>query len=285
MNMEKQKTASLKCLNALDLKLIAMALMLSDHIWYVFFQDQEYLHWMTYIGRLAFPIFAFQIVEGFAYTHDLRKYIGRVFLFALVSEIPFDLAFYGSLSYPYHQNVMFTFCIALLLLAAIEKARKKGRTVFVLTTAACIVFGYLAGYVTQVDYYGEGILTVILLYFFRDMRFGWIGQLASLLFINLGLFGFYNTSSGRWFNVGLQMFNESQSQWVPLGSYMFPLPFCGPDISWMLTEQALAALALIPIWMYNRKQGPHSRALQYACYAFYPGHLLILGLLAKFVVG
>lgn len=40
MNMEKQKTASLKCLNALDLKLIAMALMLSDHIWYVFFQDQ-----------------------------------------------------------------------------------------------------------------------------------------------------------------------------------------------------------------------------------------------------
>ena len=285
MKLEQQKTGALKCLNALDLKLIAMALMLSDHIWYVFLQEQESFHWMTYIGRLAFPIFAFQIVEGFAYTHDLKKYISRVFLFALVSEIPFNLAFYGSISYPYHQNVMFTFGIALLLLAVIEKARKKGRTVFVLTSAVCIVVGYVAGYVTQVDYDGEGILTVMLLYFFRNMRFGWVGQLASLLFVNLGLFGFYNPSSVQWFTVALQTFNESQSQWVPLSGYTFPLPFIGPDVVWELTEQALAALALIPIWMYNRKQGPHSRALQYACYAFYPGHLLILGLLAKFVVG
>ena len=285
--MEKleSKTSSLKCLNALYLKLLAMALMLSDHIWYVFFQEQEALHWMTYIGRLAFPIFAFQIVEGFAYTHNFKKYVGRVFLFALISEIPFNLAFYGSLSYPGHQNVMFTFCIALLLLEVIEKARKKGRTVFVLTAAICIVFGYFAGYITQVDYFGEGILLVMLLYFFRSMRFGWVGQLASMLFINLGLFGFYNISSIQWFSVVLQAFHDGQTQWTQLGGYIFPLPFCGPDVTWALTEQALAALALIPIWMYNRKQGPHNRALQYTCYAFYPGHLLILGLLAKFLAG
>ena len=282
--MEKQKPASLKCLNALDLKLIAMVLMLSDHIWYVFLQEQESFHWMTYIGRLAFPIFAFQIAEGFAYTHNFRKYLGRVFLFALVSEIPFNLAFYGTISYPEHQNVMFTFCVALLLLAVIEKARKKGRIVFVLTSAMCIVSGYLLGYVLQVDYYGEGILMVMLFYLFRDMRFGWVGQLAGLLFVNFGIYGLRDTAV-RWFTVALAMFDVEQSQWVTLSGYMFPFPFFTPNMSWVLKEQALAVLALIPIWMYNRKQGPHSRALQYACYAFYPGHLLILGLLAKFVVG
>lgn len=192
--MEKQKTIPLKCLNALDLKLIAMALMLSDHVWYVFLQEQEAFHWMTYIGRIAFPVFAFQIVEGFAYTHNFKKYLGRVFLFALVSEIPFNLAFYGSFLYPYHQNVMFTFCIALLLLAVIENARKKGRTVFVLTAAVCTVLGYLLGYVAQVDYLGEGILMVMLFYFFRNMRFGWVGQLVSMFFVNFGMFGLRNTS-------------------------------------------------------------------------------------------
>ena len=240
--MEEQKGVSLKCLNALNLKLIAMALMLSDHIWYVFLQEQEIFHWMTYIGRLAFPIFAFQIVEGFAYTHNFRKYVGRVFLFALVSEIPFNLAFYGTISYPEHQNVMFTFCIALLLLAVIERAREKSRTVFVLTAVACTVLGYLVGYVLQVDYYGEGILMVMLFYLFRDMRFGWVGQLAGLLFVNFGIYGLRDTAV-RWFTVALAMFDVEQSQWVTLSGYMFPFPFFTPNMSWVLKEQALAVLA------------------------------------------
>ena len=282
--MEKQKTVSLKCLNALDLKLIAMALMLIDHIFYVPLHEQASFQWMDFIGRLAFPIFAFQIAEGFVHTHNFRKYLSRVFLFALISEIPFDLAFYGSFFYTDHQNVMFTFCIALILLAIIDKARKKGRIAFILTTAVCTVLGYLVGYIAMVDYYGEGILTVMLFYFFRDMRFGWVGQLAGMLFVNLGLCGFHNTSL-QWFPVVLCSFDPQLSQWPALGSYMFVLPFCTPNISWELRGQALAALALIPIWMYNRKQGPHNRALQYAYYAFYPGHLFILWLLARFVLG
>lgn len=285
--MEKQETGSLKCLNALGLKLIAMVLMLSDHIWNVFLQSNESFHWMTYIGRLAFPIFAFQIAEGFAYTRSFKKYWGRVFLFALISEIPFNLAFYGSISFPDHQNVMFTFCIALLMLELIEKSREKGRAVFVLTSAACIVLGCLIGYAAQVDYYGEGVLMVLLFYFFRNVRFGWIGQLAGLLFFNLGIYGCRDAV--RWFTAVLAVYApeaQPQSGWLTIGNYMFPLPFYDlAAVDWKPTEQALAVLALIPIWLYNRKQGPHSRALQYVCYAFYPGHLLILGLLAKFVLG
>ena len=59
-----------KILNALDLKLLAMALMFCDHLWATLLPGQQ---WLTNLGRLAFPIFAFQIVEGYFCTHDFKK--------------------------------------------------------------------------------------------------------------------------------------------------------------------------------------------------------------------
>ena len=163
MEETKSGRAPFGGIDALGLKFLAMALMLCDHTWYAFFQDAA-PGWriMTYAGRLAFPIFAFQIAEGFAHTRSFKCYWRRMFFFALVSEIPFNLMVYGtplSLSY---QNVMFSFCISLPLLALIEHARKRGRATYVLAAAACIAIGYMAGYFAQVDYYGEGILTVLM---------------------------------------------------------------------------------------------------------------------------
>lgn len=276
--------ASLKRLDALQLKLIAMALMLSDHIWYVFLQDKGIaFEWMTWIGRLAFPIFAFQIVEGFVHTHNFWRYWRRMILFALVSEIPFNLAFGGGLHYPDQQNVMFTFSIALPLLALIRKSREKGGAAYPLTFIGCALLGYFLGHLAQVDYYGDGVLVVLLFYLFRDLRFRRIGELATLAFINLGT---HAIRSVRWFYISLStciLTPTQQTDWAKLGGWEFPLPHIGPGFVWAPSDQALAVLALIPIWMYNGKQGRHSRALQYACYAFYPVHLLILGLLAKVI--
>ena len=96
---------SLRCLNSLSLKLLAMALMLCDHMWATVIPGNN---WLTAVGRLAFPIFAYQVAEGFFLTHDRKKYLGRMFIFALISEIPFDLLYYSSVVFPFHQNVMFT---------------------------------------------------------------------------------------------------------------------------------------------------------------------------------
>lgn len=240
----------LKCLNALDLKLLAMALMLCDHMWATVIPGNM---WLTNIGRLAFPIFAFQIVEGYAHTHDFKKYLGRMLIFALISEIPFNLMAGGTLFFPFHQNVMFTFFEALLFLRLMDWAKGKSMALYLLVTAGSVFLGYFLGLFTFVDYYGQGVLMVIAFYFFRDVRFGQIGILISMIYIN----------------------------GVMLAGYQLPIDLFGHSFS--IPQQSLAVLALIPIWLYNGKQGPHSKPIQYACYAFYPAHMLILSLLGMYV--
>ena len=142
-----EKTHRVKCLNSFTLKLLAMALMLCDHLWATVVPGNQ---WLTEVGRLAFPIFAFQVAEGFARTHDRKKYLLRMFLFALVSEIPFNLLTYSSVVFPFHQNVMFTFCLAILLMMAMERAKPKGTAVYLLVSALCVAAGYLLGTVTMV---------------------------------------------------------------------------------------------------------------------------------------
>ena len=106
-------------IDALTLKLLAMAFMLLDHTWATVWS----VPWFTVVGRLAFPIFAFQIVEGFYHTSDRKRYMKRMALFALLSEIPFNLMVADSFIYPFHQNVMLTFLIALLLMNWMESKR------------------------------------------------------------------------------------------------------------------------------------------------------------------
>ena len=72
---------------------------------------------MRMIGRVAFPIFCFLLIQGFLHTHDVKKYAARLFAFALISELPFDLAFKGKIDFSY-QNVFFTLFIGLMTMIA-----------------------------------------------------------------------------------------------------------------------------------------------------------------------
>ena len=235
-----------KCLNALELKLLAMALMLCDHLWATLLPGQQ---WLTNAGRLAFPIFAFQIVEGYAHTHDFKKYLKRLFFFGLISEIPFNLMTAGGLLNPFHQNVMFTFCLGLLLIRFLDRMKEKPWYIWFPAVVITAVAGFLLGTLTFVDYYGYGILMLLCFYLFRKAPNGWLGLLLSMLVIN-GEF---------------------------MGGLTYEVTVLGRSV--YLYQQSLAVLALIPIWMYNGRQGPHRPWIQYGCYAFYPVHMLLLALI------
>lgn len=191
-------------LNSLHLKLLAVVTMLIDHMGFTLFPHAV---WMRAVGRLAFPIFCFLIAEGCAHTHDKKRYAGRLLLFAVLSELPFNLMCSGQwLSWNY-QNVLWTLLIGAL--------------------------------VCSTDYGGWGVLLVTLFYLTREVRNRWAIQL-----------------------VGLALFC-----W-----------FCS---AWRL--EMLAMLSLIPLYLYNGERGFSNKALQYGFYAFYPVHILILSVLARYV--
>ncbi len=124
------------------------------------------------IGRISFPIFCFLLVEGFLRTKNLGKYIGRMFVFALVSEIPFDLAFAGTLFYWEYQNVMVTLLIGLLTMSGCKVVEElvKNKTVSWILGCGCVVLGAFVADVLHTDYGAKGVLPIMLLYILRHWK-------------------------------------------------------------------------------------------------------------------
>ena len=229
-----------------------MALMLMDHLWATLLPAQD---WLTCAGRVAFPIFAFMAVEGYFHTRNFKKYALRMLLFAVLSEIPFDLMYGGTWFYPVHQNVIWTLLMGLLGIYLMEKARKTGKTwLYVLVCLGITLAGAILGTLGMVDYYGAGVLTVFVFYFFRGRKW-WclLGQILGLYWINVEL----------------------------LGGLMYPVELLGLELE--LCQQGFALLALIPIWLYRGRQGYHSKPFQYLCYGFYPVHMLLLVIILNIV--
>ncbi len=157
------------CLNGLILKIIAVVTMLLDHVAWVFYPENMLLH---DIGRLAFPIFVFLIVEGFFGTKNVRKYEIRLLVFALVSEIPFDLAFSGIAFDFSYQNTFFTLLIGLVMLDVITAVRERipqDAYGIILELVILVAFAALA-FLVKSDYGAGGILIIYCFYRFRDMH-------------------------------------------------------------------------------------------------------------------
>ena len=157
-----------------QLKLLAMLAMTADHIGAVFFPEIPLLRW---IGRLAMPVLCFFIGEGLRHTRSPRRYLLRLTGFALLSELPFDLAFYGGIEWG-HQNVYFTLALGLLALWAIQSRGMEG-WLLALTAA-------LAAELLGCDYGMYGVLLILLLDRFHRAR---SEQLAAAALLNLAFFG------------------------------------------------------------------------------------------------
>ncbi len=148
-------------LDSFQLKCIAILTMFIDHMGAVFFPGELMFR---YIGRIAFPIFAFLLVEGYFHTRDVRRYMLRLGLFAVISEIPYDLAFRETILEFEHQNVFFTLFIGVAMMYALEKSPQWQ------AKAAEVLLAMWAASLLCSDYRYKGSLLIAVYYFLRGRK-------------------------------------------------------------------------------------------------------------------
>ncbi|MFA9396939.1 MAG: TraX family protein [Clostridiaceae bacterium] len=230
-------------MNNTQLKILACFIMLIDHIGAIFFPDYFILR---LIGRLAFPIFAYLIAMGYTYTHNIKNYFRRLILFALISQIPFYLAFKNEIGNSLYLNIFFTLFLGLLSLYFYDKLDNN------IKYLSPFIFGLIAEFIST-DYGLFGVLTIFLFYLFKDnfkkLVFSQIilNILNSLSYVFIILSENYNISI-----FSVQVWNE-----------------------------CFSLFALFFIFIYNKKKG---KGLKYIFYIFYPLHLLILFLIEKLII-
>ena len=227
-------------LNARTLQWIALALMFIDHWGYILGKliHPDVFFYAHRIGRLAFPIFAFQIAQGCIHTSNWKKYALRLFVFGLISEIPFNMMHTGvNFVDPRYQNVMFTLLLGLLVLRLFLWARQKNWG-YKLLALAVFTGAYLAADWLRLDYGGIGVAVVV-------------------------MFGLSGTFKYKTAIQTLCLFLLCYAHVLKSGSFAAP-------------TQLLAVFAMVPIAMYNGKQGAKNKLLQYGAYWFYPAHIGIM---------
>lgn len=245
-------------MSALTLRIIACVCMLLDHIGYCFGGRYPFLAPLRWIGRLAFPLYVFLIVNGFRHTSNRLRYALRLLLFAVLSQAPFALLFHrGDLFGTF--NVFVTLLLALLTVWATDAMRKNKFAKYLCFLPTLAVFCVYSFGLLKSDYGMKGILLAMTFYLFDGKRILTVlGMLCSIYYqylISLG-FALLHLLQGRTASLAL------------------------PG-EWELT-QLCSLLSAVFIFLYNGERGrlPASRAgkkaVQLGFYAFYPVHLLLL---------
>lgn len=314
--------AEKKGISGSTVKIVAIIAMLIDHIGAVVFARElmaqgmgelasstdvaEVINWLMghaalyygyialrAIGRVGFPIFCFLLVEGFQKTRDVKKYALRMALFALISEIPFNLAFRGEVMEFGYQNVYFTLFLGLFALCAYEffaKYRKSGpdSILWMIPVVLGVVFTAMYGLTylnTMVVIHASEISLLVLVGLCvvviaclaiygskRGMKSVQIaGANMTVLVLLMFLADFMRTDYG---GIGvltitaIYVFRKNKVMAIAAGCAVLTI---------MSIAEITSFFALIPIALYSGKRG---LKMKYFFYAFYPAHLLLLYLVA-----
>lgn len=231
--MDKQKNRI--GLSGNKLKVIAMASMFLDHVGAVVIEPSFCERWTSEIiegdmalfvidrglravGRIAFPIYCFLLLQGFLHTRNAKKYLSRLGLFALISEIPFDLAIAGKWVSFDQQNIFFTLSVSLLMLCLMRSS--KGPWISLFAMAGTCALTWMA----RCDYGAIGPLMIGFMYYFREDRT--MFYLTGV--ITAGLESARGFLCGIWAYIPISLYNgergKMQLKWFPYCFY--PLHLC-----------------------------------------------------------
>ena len=250
------------------IKLIAIITMFCDHS-----GDAILGHYsiLNIIGRIAFPLFCFQIVIGYKHTRNVKKYLLRLFLFGLISQIPFSLFTYSYIGRFDLLNVYFTLALGLLAIYVLDTLPKKYKIIAVVFDIILMAIAELA----QTDYGWFGVCLIICIYLFYNDKHAKSdsNNVASGTSANSIPEAVCKTSENAitYFNnnilfaiVFLALLIIKFSNYFVVSSYY----------SYLGIMQILGTFfPIIFMLLYNGKKGP---SMKYVFYAFYPVHLLIL---------
>ena len=157
-----ERLAKIPTFSGSVLKIIAIVSMVIDHCAYFLMDNNSTLYEaMRCVGRIAFPVFAFLIAEGFAYTHNRKRYFTRLLVFAVISEVSWYLLNGADGTH----NVMFTLALGVVALAVLEKLKENS----VLCGIAILSIAYLATW-SGVDYEWRGILMILVFNLLRNQN-------------------------------------------------------------------------------------------------------------------
>ena len=179
-----------KILNAAQLKIIALISMLTDHLAVCFAEllPEWGYNVMRGVGRLAFPIFCFLIVEGFEKTSSRLKYCLRLLVFALISEVPYDMLIHRAWFYPYGNNIMITLMLTVLVLWIVDVLQKKGTPGIIAALSIAIAAG-VAAYFLHLEYSWKCIASAMLFYVAKNDDAVKYAGTACILLINTTITG------------------------------------------------------------------------------------------------
>ena len=200
------------------LKVLACVCMLIDHIGATLVSWP----WLRVVGRISFPIYCYLLVEGFHHTANPYRYMDRLLVAAVLSELPFDFALYGCVA-RYHQNVMLTLLLGLLSLEMMEQ----------LPTPMCKLLAtipvmYAADWIFCTDYGAWGILLIVLLGIVRDLPRGRQLQYLAIVLIC----GFMPSNIIRLWGVRVSIELFGGLAIVPLALYHGKKATSGKAVQW-----------------------------------------------------
>ncbi len=243
-------------MSTLALKLIACAVMLCDHVGYFGVLPVTVSLGMRIVGRIAFPIYCYLLAFGFRKTRNKYLYLARLAAFAVISELPFNYCFDGTVSFGF-KNVFFTLSLGLAAVLLYDLlAQGKGIASKLLAIVPTVLFVLAADWL-ETDYAGFGVVLIFLFYMAGESKL--YASVACVLF------------GARYVLNGVIS--------AIIGGFVYP------DISDWDWIAMFAAAAAIPILLCNGSRGAHPRSrvgkllYKYAFYAYYPAHTLILGLI------
>lgn len=257
-------TSNGNSLNSSTIKIYAMIFMLIDHIgglviakYLLTVTDlKAFEFWKQVnevcrgIGRIAFPIFCYQLVVGFRYTHNQLKHVLYLLIFTLISEIPFDLAFSDMPFYPQYQSVYVTLLLGSFAIVLMDYIKEIPYAI-IFKLMIGITFSCFA-FLLKTDYGFAGVMMIIAFYLLLDNRYVMV-YAVPLIF---------------------------------LCSYFGARIVKGNTVETALKatfSEAVSTFAMLLIIRDNgiRKGG---KALKWFGYAFYPVHIFILYLVRRFII-